>query len=79
MHQLQNQEQSIRFHGGQVLAIANDNLGNADLGRDNLGGPTSLQRANLGGAVLNGARRSGATTFSNILTTTLVMAATCCS
>src|SRR4030095_4752697 len=33
MHQLQNQEQSIRFHGGQVLPIANDNFGNADLAR----------------------------------------------
>ena len=33
MHQLQNQEQSIRFHGGQVLAIANNNFGNADLAR----------------------------------------------
>ena len=33
MHQFQNQEQSIRFHGGQVLAIADNDFGNADLGR----------------------------------------------
>src|ERR671919_1622569 len=33
MHQLQNQEQSIRFHSGQMLAVANDDFGNADLTR----------------------------------------------
>src|SRR4029450_8995413 len=33
MHQLQNQEQPSRFHGGKVLTIANDNFGNTDLAR----------------------------------------------
>jgi uncharacterized protein YjbI with pentapeptide repeats len=37
------------------------NLRNADLGKDNLGGATSLQGANLVDSVLNGAKLSGAT------------------
>lgn len=37
------------------------NLRNADLGRDNVGGATSLQGANLADAVLNGAKLTGAT------------------
>jgi uncharacterized protein YjbI with pentapeptide repeats len=35
-------------------------LRNADLGRDNLGGSTSLQGANLADAILNRAKLSGA-------------------